>query len=66
MTSDNSPNGSPSPVSSGKDRSDGAASGHGRRKPWTAPHLITAEATNFGAAPTANPSVMDGTTQYSY
>ena len=60
MTSDNPPNDTRPSVSSGKDRSDGAASGygHGRRKPWTAPHLMTVSADAFMAAGPV--SIQDG------
>ena len=60
MTSDNPARLS---VSSEKDRSDGAASGHGRRKPWTAPHLKTVGVADFGAA-AGGASAKDGTTCY--
>ena len=65
MTSDTPPppNDAHPSVSSGKDRSDGAASGHGRRKPWTAPHLMTVGPDDFTAAPPMK-SVQDGTTCY--
>ena len=48
-----------------EDGSDGAASRHehGRRKPWTAPHLKTVGVTDFGAAATGK-SIQDGTTMY--
>ena len=51
MTSDNPPEDTRPSVSSGKDRNDGAASGHGRRKPWTPPHLKTVGPDDFTAAP---------------
>ena len=49
------------PVSRGKDRSDGAASGYGRRKPWTPPRLKTVGADDFAAAPSGK-SIQDGVT----
>ena len=61
------PNDARPSVSSGKDRSDGAASGHGhgRRKPWTAPHLTTISTADFRGSPLNDNSIQDGVTCYS-
>lgn len=48
-------------VSSGKDRSDGA-DGHGRRKPWTPPHLRTVDADDYGTG--AGDPTTDGPGNY--
>ena len=62
MTSDNPPEDTRPSVSSGKDRNDGAASGHGQRKPWTPPHLMTVDAGDFEASIMV--SIQDGSTCY--